>query len=340
MPRFARIARLSRNRWLHLLVGALASVVLVWFAAHALVWSDVASAFDALSTGPVALSLVFVAAAMVLRAGRWHVVMPGARARFYQTFLTQNAGIGLNNVLPIRMMSEPVQLALITRRYGVPFSTALAGLVAGNALDVFATGLLMGTGVVLVPGMRDARVSIPVIGSLVMLGLSALVLVALSRGVVAVPYARKMRSFVRYTTAVKMLRERPRLLGASFAATLTFWLFMGSAGWVIARSLGAPGSPVTFAVVMAASTFFVSAIPSLPGGVGTFHFAAMSMLQALGVDPAHALTLAVVFHLQAVLPPTLIAAGVFARMGVRLPKTERERIPRPPLGMGEQDGRV
>ncbi len=316
MPRLARLARLSRNRWLQLVVGTLASVALVWVAAHALAWREVFTAFGDISLPLLLLSTVPVAAALVLRAGRWHVVMPGARARFHQTFLTQNAGIGLNNVLPIRMMSEPVQLALITRRYGVPFPTALAGLVVGNAMDVFATGILMGLGVLLVPGMRAMRLSIPLAGSVVMLVITVLVLVAISRGLDAVPGVGRVPFFVRLTEATRMLRHRPRLLGTSFVATLAFWLCMGVAGWLVARPLGVSVSPITLAIAMAASTFFVSAVPSLPGGIGTFHFAAMSMLQSAGVDPAPAFTLAVVLHLQIVLPPLLIAAGVFARMGM------------------------
>jgi uncharacterized membrane protein YbhN (UPF0104 family) len=316
MPQLARLARLSRNRWLHLAVGALASMALVWVAARTLAWREVFTAFGDISLPLLLLSMVPVGVALVLRAGRWHVVMPGVGARFHQTFLTQNAGIGLNNVLPIRMMSEPVQLALITRRYGVPFPTALAGLVAGNALDVFATGILMGLGVLLVPGMRAMRLSIPLAGAVGMLVVTILVLLAVSRGLDAVPGVGRVPFFVRLTEATRMLRHRPRLLGTSFVATLAFWLCMGVAGWLAARPLGVSISPITLAIVMAASTFFVSAVPSLPGGIGTFHFAAMSMLQPLGVDPAPAFTLAVVFHLQIVLPPLLIAAGVFARMGM------------------------
>jgi uncharacterized membrane protein YbhN (UPF0104 family) len=311
-----QLARLARNRWLHLGGGAAASALLVFLVARSLAWREVGGAFGEIDPLIIALSLGPIGLALALRAGRWHVAMPGAPARFHQTLLTQNTGIGLNNLLPIRMMSEPLQLALITRRYGVPFPTALAGLVAGNVLDIFASGMLMGLGVVLVPGMRETGFSVQLGGALVMLVLSVLVLITLSRGVTAVPVAGRMAFFQRLGAAMDLLRGHPRLLAASFAATFAYWLCMGVAGWLATRSLGLEVSPITLATVMAAATFFVSAVPSLPGGLGTFHFAAMSMLGALGVDQAHAFTLAVLFHLQVVLPPLVIALGVFTRLGL------------------------
>ena len=70
------------------------------------------------------------------------------------------------------------------------------------------------------------------------------------------------------------------------------------------------------ATILAAATFFTSAVPSAPAGVGTYHFAVVTMLTSLGVDPAGAFSFAVIMHLMFVLPPLLIALGMIGRVGL------------------------
>lgn len=304
------------NRWLHLTAGAAASVGLAYVAVRSLAWGEVIRTFQSFPVVYAALSLLPLAAAMLLRTARWHVLLHGEPATFGQVFVTQNTGIGLNNLLPIRMVSEPVQMALVTRRYKVPFPMALATLVAGNILDIFATGLLMLVGVWLVPGLRDGRIGIHLFGAFVMFVVSMLVFVAVSRGLGAIPIANRMRFFQRLMVAATLLRGRPLRLWASFGATLAHWLLLGVAGWGLALGLDMEVHPLTMATILVAATFFTSAVPSLPGGVGTYHFAIISMLSALDVDPAASFSFAIVMHLMVFAPSSAIALGMMSRVGM------------------------
>ena len=101
-------------------LGAVASVGLAYVAVNSLAWRDVADTFRHFPVDYALLSIVPLVAAMVLRAFRWSVLLPKQSVRFSQVFITQNAGIGLNNMLPVRVGSEALQLTLITRRYRVP----------------------------------------------------------------------------------------------------------------------------------------------------------------------------------------------------------------------------
>ena len=94
-----------------------------------------------------------------------------------------------------------------------------------------------------------------------------------------------MRFFQRLMVAATLLRGRPLRLWASFGATLAHWLLLGVAGWGLAVGLGMDVHPLTMATILVAATFFTSAVPSLPGGLGTYHFAIISMLNALDVMP-------------------------------------------------------
>lgn len=254
-------------------------------------------------------------AAMLLRAGRWWVLLNGESVTFKQIFITQNAGIGLNNMLPVRVGSEAMQLGLVTRRYRVPFPRALATLVGGNVLDIFATGIMMGGGILLVPALRDSKISIQLFGAVVMLTVSLLVMLGVSRGMSSIPIANRFGFFHRVIGALRDLRSQPGRLTVSFAATLLHWFLMGVAGWVLALGLEIDIDPLTMATILVAATFFTSAMLSLPGGAGTYHFALVSMLVALGADRALAFSFAFVMHLLVFVPPMLVALAVMTRIG-------------------------
>jgi uncharacterized membrane protein YbhN (UPF0104 family) len=312
--RSQRATRLFNNRWLQLSIGGAASVGLAYAAMRTIAWGDVADTFRSFPTGFVLLSLIPLAAAMMLRAARWHVLLRDEGIAFRLVFVTQNTGMGLNNVLPLRMMSEPVQLALVSRRYRVPFPTALASLVAGNVLDIFSTAILMALGVALVPGSRDGRL-IPLFGALVMFVVSVLVFIAVAKGLDRIPIANRVDFFRRLTGAVDLLRGKPARVWASFFATFTHWLLLGVAGWVLATGLDIEIDPLTMTTILVAATFFTSATPSLPGGAGNYHFAIISMLTAMGIDAAAAFSFAIVMHLLVVVPPSAIALVMMSRVG-------------------------
>ena len=307
--------RAFRNRLAQLSVGAIASVELTFLAVRSLAWREVADTFAEFPVWSVLVALMPAAAAIGLRAARWRVLLPGASVSLRQVALVQNTGIGLNNMLPVRMVSEPVQLALITRRYGLPFPTALATLVAGNVLDIFATAMLMGLGILLVPGLREGTVTIQLAGALILFVVSLFVFIVVARGLDAIPIAKRMRFFQQLTVAVGLLREMPGRLWLSFFGTVGHWFFLGLAGWVIALALDIDVAPLTMATILVAATFFTSAVPSLPSGAGTYHFAVVSMMTAVGADPAAAFSFAVVMHLIVVLPPSTVALAVMWKVG-------------------------
>jgi uncharacterized membrane protein YbhN (UPF0104 family) len=79
--------------------------------------------------------------------------------------------------------------------------------------------------------------------------------------------------------------------------------------------LGIDVDPLTMATILVAATFFTSAMLSLPGGAGTYHFAVVSMLVALGADRALAFSFAFVMHLLVFVPPMLVALVVMTHLG-------------------------
>jgi glycosyltransferase 2 family protein len=332
--------RVATNRWAQIIAGTIASVGLAYAAFNAIAWRDVLDTFAHFPIAYALASLVPLIAAMLLRAARWSVLLHGERVSFKQVFITQNAGIGLNNMLPVRVGSEAMQLGLITRRYNVPLPRALASLVGGNVLDIFATGILMTVGVLLIPDLRDSKISIQLFGAVVMITVSLLVMLGVSRGMGAIPIANRFGFFHRVIGALRDLRNEPGRLVLSFGATFAHWFLMGVAGWILAQGLELDIDALTMASVLVAATFFTSAMLSLPGGAGTYHFALVSMLVTLGADRELAFSFAFVMHLLVFLPPMLIALLVITRLGsgalLGHRATADEPTPRPAVGLDEQ----
>ena len=315
MPSWAQAAlRLSRNKWAQATFGVVASGSLAYLVAHNIVWKEVTDAFLAFPPELALLALVPLAAAIALRASRWHVLLHRERVTFWQVLLTQNTGLGINNLSPVRMVSEPVQLAMINRRYGVPFPQAFATLVGENVLDIFATALMMGLGVLLSPGIRASNANIQLIGAIIMFIVSALILIAVVRG--AVPWQDRFVFLERIVRGFTELKEQPLRLFLSLGVNIVHWLLMGVCGWVLGTGLGMDVHPVTMATILVAATFFTSAVPSVPSGLGTYHFAVITMLTESGTEQAAALNFALMMHLLVVLPPTAIALIMTGRMSL------------------------
>jgi uncharacterized membrane protein YbhN (UPF0104 family) len=117
--------------------------------------------------------------------------------------------------------------------------------------------------------------------------------------------------------SLKDLRHQPFNLFLSFLATFSHWALMGVAGWVLAEGVGMDVNVVAMAAILVGATFFTSAMLSLPGGAGTYHFAVVSMLTAVGQSREVAFTFALVMHLLVFVPPMIVAFYAMSRMGAK-----------------------
>ena len=318
VARFIRSAKGSRKLWIPFQVGAGAalSILLGWLMVRGLEWGEMAQNARDFPAHLFLLALAAFLLGILLRAWRWHVLFVRERIGFGRLFLIQNAGIGLNNLSPIRIVSEPVQLALISRRGGVSAATALATLGTEHLMDIVATAALMGLGVVLLPELRGF--SIQLAGAIVLATVSLVVFLLIARGMDAIPGTKRMAFLHRTITAVKTLRDSPFRLFLSFLGTLGHWGLLTLSGWIIANGLDIEVGIAAVVVLFMGSVFFVSAVPSLPGGAITFEAAVVYTLGLFGIGGESALVFAILMHLIMFAPSTLIAVIVLPREGIRM----------------------
>ena len=136
-------------------IGLIASGALLWLATRGVEWGLVAENLAGVSMTLLALSVVVFMFASYLRAVRWRLLFTTDQISSSRLFIIQNEGIGLNNVLPLRVASEVTQLAILTLRDGIRGATALATLGMERVIDVVASTMILAGAFFLVPQLRD-----------------------------------------------------------------------------------------------------------------------------------------------------------------------------------------
>lgn len=322
----------SRKAWatLQVVAGVALSVLVGWLLVRGLDWREFAGKVGTFPLSLFVLALGTFFLGILLRAWRWYVLFVRERVHFIRVFIIQNAGIGLNNLSPVRVVAGPVQLALIVRRERVSAGTALATLATQHVMDVFATAALLGLGVVLLPQLRGF--SIQLAAAVILGGASLLVFLFLARGMDFIPGARRVAFLQRAVSAVKTLGSSPLRLFLSFLATLGHWTLLGLSGWIIARGMNIEVGVATVVVLFMGSIFFVSAVPSLPGGAITFEAAMVYSLGLFGIPEESALAFAIIMHVIMFAPSTLIALLVLPREGIKMFGRQHSTTPVDPGG--------
>ena len=301
------------SRSLRIGAGVALSLGLGWFAIRGVDWGAVVDNLSRASLLKLSAAVAVFMIASWLRALRWQILFVKDPPSVRRLFVIQNEGLGLNNVLPVRVASEAVQLAVLTIRDGVNGATALATLGMERVLDVVASTFILALAFFFVPEMRNFT---PYVAGAFAF---ALVVIALVRAIAwgsGLAFITRFRRIAEFGQAVRALeRERGRL-ALSSAATLLYWLTIGLTAWIVANAIALPITPVTATLVIMGTIFFATAVPAAPSAIGTFEFAVVYVLGFFSVDRSEGFGFAVIVHAVFFLPPTLIAAVFLPREGV------------------------
>ena len=301
-----------------LLLGVAVSIALGWLSVRGMEWGVVAEQFQRFPMGWAFASLAVILAASFLRAYRWQVLFVEHKPPLIRLFLVQNTGIGLNNLVPVRVVSEGAQFAFLTLRYGVRPGAALATLGMERVLDLVVTAVLLVAGLTLLPGTGDF---LPyVVGAFVVAVASVLTipfLIWLSRK----PLFNRMPLMVSTAGFLLDLARDRVAIPYAFFLTLVHWLLVGLCAWVLAFGMDLGITPFVATLTILGTLYFATSLPALPAAAGTFEFAVVYVLKFFDVPQSLAFSYAVMIHAVLFLPPIVVAIAVFLSMGMRLPKS-------------------
>ena len=254
-------------------LGLAASAVLGYFVLRGLDWGEVIDSFQGVSVPLVALAFGVFMVASVLRAYRWQLLFTEKRVSTMRLFIVQNEGIGLNNLVPVRIASELAQLTVLSLRDGVRVSTAVATLGMERVLDLVASASILAIaffGIAFFFEEPEMEVFTPVIVGLLIVSVVAVAVVpvvAWGGGGAAnvlkrMPFLADMLSSL--SQALKDLGKSPGRLASSLGLTLLYWVLVGITAWLVAQAVDVQISPIVATLVILGSIFFATSVPGAP----------------------------------------------------------------------------
>ena len=313
---FTAVGRLVKS-WLwdtqvRLLLGIAIGIVLGWMAVRGMEWGLVLDQFQDFPAGWTAVALFVFVLASFVRAYRWQALFVRQRVPMLQLFLVQNAGIGLNNMVPVRVVSEGVQYALLTLRYRVKGGAAMATLGMERILDMVVTAILLTAGLALLPNKGEF---LPYIVGAMVVALASVLAIPFVIWASGKPVLNRIPLLVSTGGFLSDLARAKLALGYSFLLTLAYWLLVGTCAWVLAQGMGLGISPFVATLAILGTLYFATALPGLPSAVGTFEFAIVYVLKFFGVEQAPAFTYGLMIHAVLFLPPIVVAIALFSAIG-------------------------
>ena len=305
-------------------VGIAASVGLGWLAARVLDWSLARDSFANVSVSMLTLGVVVFVASTYLRPYRWQLLFVDETISTYRLFIIQNVGIGLNNVMPIRIASETAQLAIFTLRDRIRPSTALATPGMERVIDVVGSTLIIAVAFFLIPEMNSF--TLYVWGAVGFMIVSVGLVRLLAWGSTGMRAIRRIPALAAFADAVRELEQQSLRLALSRALSALYWLLVGIAAWIIALAVNLDISLMTATLVIMGTIFFATVVPTAPSETGTFEFAMLQVLEIFGVSREAGFGFAIIAHAVFFLPPTIMASVFLSREGLTMTDRLRDII--------------
>lgn len=289
--------------------------------------ADLAQAWEALleaSLWQVLLGSAVIQFVYLAQALRWRIVagLSGRRRRYFALVV---AGVGVNNVLPLRI-GDLLRARWLAAGEGVPTGRAVGSVFRDRAADVVALVVVL-------------VVTLPVVGGAVwadrLVAAGLVLLVALACVVAAalwytrrrprqrLPARSRPRTLVRDVLDELASALSRRRIGFALALSFAAWGIWAAAARLVCQSLGIDVTVVEVLFVTGVVNLGV-AIPSSPGFVGTYQWLGVSALGVVGVAAEPALAFAIV--MQGIwFVPTTIVGGALALREVRDDPIRRRR---------------
>ena len=292
-------------------------MALGWLAGRGLHWDEVLDASRELSAPWMLLALAVFIFSNLCRSYRWRILFVSERISTPRLFVIENIGLGVNNLLPVRVASEAVQYTLLTVRDRITSGAALATLGMTRIMDIWASTLLLALGILF--GLGGGQLTRYAAGALMFSLLLLLLVIVLARSGGGPSLLRRVKVIASFANSIAELERHKKRLLASVLVSLATWVCLGVCGWIVALDMGIPLTLPQAVLVVLATIFFATSAPSLPAGIGTFEFAMITAMDLFfGIDKNVAFPYALVMHILLFLPPMMFAGILLPREGISL----------------------
>ena len=288
--------------------------MLGWLAIKNIHWHELRDALLSANVILIAAAWALVIVAAYLRGIRWKLLLPDNNTSATRLFLIEQTGAALDTLSPVRVLDEVVQVGILALRDKVKLGAILATIALQRTFEFSTTVLVLGAGVLLLPQLREFLPWITIGLVLGLAGLIALFSVAplLSR----LKILSNLRIVSQFASAILLLKRRKRRALAAFLLSAIQTALIGTVGWLVILATGLQVSLLAMIVITLSVTFFSSTVPGLPMSLGTFEFAAVTILALWGIGREDAIAFSLMLHAVLFLPPILFAAVFLPKEGL------------------------
>jgi uncharacterized protein (TIRG00374 family) len=317
-----------RDRWPILTLGLMVSVGLLWFAFRDLELPAILAALRGANYWWLVPGVAVYFVSVWFRSWRWGFLLHGSKRvsaqRLYPVVVIGYMG---NDVLPFRL-GEVLRAYVLWRRERINVGTSLTTAVLERLFDGLTMVLFVLSGLLFVP-LSFFLGRIVVLASAVFLSALVLFLIlaarpgvlqrvagAVIRAVVPDRFRQPLFDLVGgVIDGLQCLRSERDVL-VVFGVTLWVWILETVKYWLVSFAFDLQ-LPYVGIVLMGGVVNLLTALPSLPGYIGTFEAGGIKVLEIIGVAPGPAGSYVLVLHAILLIPVTLLGLVFMAREGVR-----------------------
>lgn len=303
-------------------IGLVFGGFFIFLTINGIDWGTVRTQIAQASLSSILIAITFTIASAFLRSLRWRFLWVVHRVSSLRLFTVEMASLGLNNVSPVRFLDEPAILTMLTVRDKLPAPTIIATVLMTRVQDIVLTLTFAAVAIAFEPAVAEkAGPALYISGVVIVILVTLLNLGRLARRFQIIGRIPGIITYGQTIDAV--LRHKPRLIATS-SLTVTYWLLLGPAAWVLAMGMGVDINLFQATIVALGATFFATSVPGLPGAFGTFELAVQEMLVIWGVPRELGFGFGLVLHLVFFLPPILFAVVVLPREGIGIMQSWRQ----------------
>ena len=316
-----------KRRWLLLAVGLAVSLFFLWFALRDLHLPELWAALQRAHYWWILPGVIVYFISVWFRSWRWGFLLRGSKPlsanRLFPIVVIGYMG---NDILPFRL-GEVLRAYILWRKEGVNVGTTLTTAVVERLFDGLTMVLFVLFGLLFIP-MSAFLSRLVTVASVVFFGALAVFLFLAARPdllrrlahllidhLVPVRFRPPLLGFVEGVIAGLESLRSGRDVVVLFGVTVWVWVLETFKYWLVSFAFDLH-LPYAGILLMGGAVNLLTALPSLPGYIGTFELG-IKVLEGIGAPSAQAGSYVLVLHAILLIPVTLAGLIFMALEGVR-----------------------
>jgi uncharacterized protein (TIRG00374 family) len=317
-----------RRRWFIIVIGLVVSLGFLWYALRDLHLGEVWTALQGANYWWLVPGVAVYFISVWFRAWRWGFLLRGSKTvsanRLFPVVVIGYMG---NDILPFRL-GEVLRAYVLWRKEGINVGTTLTTAVLERLFDGLTMVLFVLFGLLFVP-LSAFLSQLVTVASAVFFGALVVFLFlaaqpdllrrvahALIGRLVPARFRPPLLGLVEGIVAgLESLRSGRDVL-VLFGVTLWVWTLETAKYWLVSFAFADLHLPYVAILLMGGAVNLLTALPSLPGYIGTFELG-IKILEGIGAPSAAAGSYILVLHAILLLPVTLLGLAFMAMEGVQ-----------------------